>query len=127
MFHSFDVSASALTAQRIRMDTIAANIANIDTPFSKNGAGYRRLYPIFQAQPDGGVEVTSIQADQSPLKGKYQPWSPDANSQGYVFYPNVSLSTENVNALEASRMYQANVTAIQTTKAMITATLGILA
>jgi flagellar basal-body rod protein FlgC len=131
MFHSFDISASGLTAQRVRMDTIASNIANIDTPFTKNGVGYRRLFTVFQAQRNSsgqaGVRVTKIEQDQSPLKARYQPWSPDADKGGYVYYPNVDLATENVNAMEASRAYSANVTAIQTTKAMISATLAILA
>jgi flagellar basal-body rod protein FlgC len=133
MFGSFDISTSALSAQRVRLDTIASNIANIDSVLGPNGkpAPYRRLYPVFQAQrADGGmgVSVAKIEQDQSPFIEKYEPGNVmAADSRGFVKYPNVDLSTEYVNALETTRAYEANITAIETTKSMMSATLRVLA
>src|SRR4051812_16212624 len=98
MFGSFDISASALGAQKTRLETIASNIANVDAvvgPDGKPGA-YRRLYPIFQAQrtADGGagVRVSSIEQDGSPFLVKHEPWSKAADpATGNVLYPNIDL------------------------------------
>jgi flagellar basal-body rod protein FlgC len=133
MFGAFDISSSALGAQRIRLDTIASNIANIDSVLGADGkpAPYRRLFPIFQAQraEDGGagVSVSKIQEDQSDFIMKLEPGNRAANAQGFVAYPNVDLSTEYVNALESTRAYEANITAIETTKSMMNSTLRLLA
>jgi flagellar basal-body rod protein FlgC len=134
MFGAFDVSASALTAQRVRLETIASNIANIDSVLGPNGkpAPYRRLYPVFQPQRTSsggvGVGVSSIEQDGSAFKEFFEPWNTRAkDDRGYVKYPNVDLATEQVNALETTRAYEANVTAIETTKSMISATLRVLA
>ncbi|HEY4329421.1 MAG TPA: flagellar basal body rod protein FlgC [Phycisphaerae bacterium] len=136
MFGAFDVSASALTAQRVRLDTISSNIANFDSTDAGLGADgkpqpYRRLFTIFQAErsDDGnaGVRVKSIEEDQSPFNEKYEPWnSRFADANGYVKYPNVDLFTESANALEATRAYEANITTIETTKSMMGATLRVL-
>jgi len=132
MFGAFDISTSAMSAQRMRLDTIASNIANVDSVLGPDGKPqpYRRLYPVFQSQPTAGggvgVAVSSIEQDQSPFLQKFEPWSAAANSQGYVQYPNVDLSTEYVNALETTRAYEANVTAVETTKSLMNATLRIL-
>ncbi len=123
---------AALTAQRTRLETIASNIANIDTTLGPDGkpAPYQRLYPVFQAQrSDGGsgVSVKSIEHDTSPFSQKYEPWNTQAaDAKGNVLYPNVDLSTEYVNALETTRAYEANITAIETTKSMMAATLRVL-
>src|SRR4051812_23563422 len=122
MFGAFDISASALGAQRVRLETIASNLANWDSPDSTRGADgkpvpYRRLFPIFQAQSTAsggvGVGVRSIEEDRtSPFLEKYEPWNTklaDPNT-GKVRYPNVDLATETVNALETTRAYEANVT-----------------
>ena len=134
MFGAFDISASALNAQRTRLETIASNIANIDTVLGPNGkaAPYRRLYPVFQVQPmpggGAGVAVSKIEQDSSPFIERGEQWgNPAADSRGVVKYPNVNLSTEMVNAIESTRAYEANVTAIETTKSMMNATLRILA
>jgi len=134
MFGAFDISTSALGAQRTRLETIASNIANIDSVLGPDGkvAPYRRLFPVFQAQrgTDGGagVSVKGIEEDQSAFVEKFEPWNTRAaDAQGYVKYPNVDLSTEYVNALETTRAYEANVTAIETTKSMMAATLRVLA
>jgi flagellar basal-body rod protein FlgC len=135
MFGAFDISASALSAQRVRLETIASNIANVETAdagVDKDGnhIPYRRLFTVFEPQrTDGGlgVRVKSIQEDSSPFEQKYEPWSRLADAKGFVNYPNVKLFEENVNALEATRAYEANVTAIETTKSMLNATLRVLA
>ncbi len=137
MFGAFDISTSALSAQRTRLETIASNIANVDSILSPEGKAspYRRLYPIFQAQGSdasgqsgSGVKVTQIKQDSSPFIRRYEPWNTAAaDKDGYVKYPNVNLSTEYINALETTRAYEANITAIETTKSMMAATLRVLA
>ncbi len=133
MFGAFDISTSALGAQRTRLDTIASNIANVDSILGPDGkpAPYRRLFPIFQAQQvssgNVGVAVTKIEEDDSDFKMKLEPGNSAADAQGWVKYPNVDLSTEYVNALETTRAYEANITAIETTKSMMNSTLRLLA
>ncbi len=134
MFGAFDVSTSALTAQRTRLDTIASNIANVDSLAGPNGepSPYRRLYTVFQAQQTEnggpGVRVSKIEEDPSPFQERYEPWNTKyADAKGYVKYPNVNLSEESVNALETTRAYEANITAIETTKSMMNSTLRLLA
>jgi flagellar basal-body rod protein FlgC len=133
MFGSFDISTSALGAQRIRLDTIASNIANIDTVLGPDGKPmtYRRRFPVFQSQrADGGAGVSVAEIDEdysTPFNPKLEPSSPAANAQGYVAYPNVDLSHEYVDALETTRAYEANITAIETTKSMMNSTLRLLA
>lgn len=134
MFESLDIGASGLTAQRTRMDTIANNILNAKT--TRNAAGgketYRRKFVVFapgQANDATrpGVHVQEIGADQSPFRKEYDPGHPDADEKGYVSYPNVDTAVEYVNALEASRAYEANVTMMDVTKAMINASLRLIA
>jgi flagellar basal-body rod protein FlgC len=132
MFGSFDISGSALTAQRMRLDTIASNIASFDVTQRADGqpGPYKRLYPVFQGRrADGGpgVSVSSIEESTEPFVEKLEPGNPMADANGYVKYPNVDLTVENVNALEATRAYEANVTAIETTKSMMNATMRVLA
>lgn len=132
MFDTLDISASALLAQHIRMDTIAGNVANIDTTHNAKGEPipYRRRIAMFQATaPDGkaGVRVSDIIQDPSPFQKRYQPGNPDADKNGYVSYPNVDLSIEYVNMLEASRAYEANITMMETNKQMITSSLRLIA
>ena len=137
MFGSFDISASGLTAQRVRIDTIASNIANADSTIASRAADgspvpYRRLFTLFQTQQTadgtpGGVQVSSIQRDPSPFREKTDPGNPLADIRGIVKYPNVDLFVENADAMEAFRSYEANVTAIETTKSMMNATLRVLA
>jgi flagellar basal-body rod protein FlgC len=127
-----DISVSALAAQRVRMDTVAGNIANAFTTRNANGEAeaYRRRFVVF-AEGDGrggpGVHVARVAEDWSPGRLVHQPGHPDADARGYVTYPNVELSTEMVNALEASRAYEANITAMQVTKSMLSSTLRLLA
>ena len=133
MFGSFDISTSALNAQRTRIETIASNVANMDSIAGPDGKAnpYRRLVPIFEPQrtEDGGagVRVSQIAQDQSDFNLRLYPGNPLADASGWVKYPNVDLSTEMTNAIEASRAYESNITAIETTKSMMNATLRVLA
>jgi flagellar basal-body rod protein FlgC len=134
MFDMLDMGASGLMAQRTRMDTIAANIANINT--THNSAGepipYRRRFVVFAPGQAGdaskpGVHVQDIKFDDAPFMRRYNPGDPDADSEGYVLAPNIDLATENVNALEATRAYDANITMMETAKSMFNASLRLIA
>src|SRR5918993_5616867 len=134
MFDSLETSASALMAQRVRMDTIAGNVANMNTTRNELGelAPYRRRFVVFasganQNNTHAGVHVHKVELDRAPFRRVYDPGSRDAGPDGYVEYPNVDLAIEQVNMLEASRAYEANVTMMETTKAMINATLRLIA
>jgi len=137
IFQALKISASGLSAERLRMDTISANIANANTTRTEKGGAYRRqvalLAPMenqansFQealrkAQgsmpPVAGVRVVGISEDPTPNKRVYDPKHPDADSEGYVEYPNVDIMKEMVEAITASRAYEANVTALNSTKSM---------
>lgn len=135
-FNSLDIGASALTAQRLRMDTISQNIANVNTTRTENGTPYRRRVVIFEERAGDepfseylsdagkrkiigkGVRVAGIIEDRSPYKKVYDPGHPDADAEGYVEMPNVDVVAEMVNMISASRAYEANVTSINTTKSM---------
>jgi flagellar basal-body rod protein FlgC len=138
MFDALDIPASALVAQRTRMDTIAGNVANMDVTRNENGdkIPYRRRFVIMapgQAAAGGaasgspGVHIRSIEQDLSPFRRVYDPGHADADKDGYVKFPNVDLAIEQVNMLEASRAYEANVTMMETLKAMINSTLRLIA
>ena len=134
MFEALDMGASGLTAQRVRLDTIAANVANANTTHDAAGRPnpYRRRFVVFspgQAQNPGeaGVHVREVRLDPTPFDERFEPGHPDADARGYVRYPNVELATEYVNALEASRAYEANVSMMEVSKAMINASLRLIA
>lgn len=128
---SMDISGSALTAQRLRMDIIAENIANAQTTRTASGQPYRRKIVLmgennasFAQQLakakglGGGVKVTGIIEDQSPLTPVYDPSHPDADENGYVHMPNVNTVTEMIDMISATRSYEANITAINAFKNM---------
>lgn len=134
-FRSIDISATGLTAQRMRMDVIAENIANVSTTRTANGTPYRRRYVEFQSmdqpsfgqyleaaksdEPAGvGVKVSAIKEDTSDYKLVYDPTNADAGEDGYVRYPNVDLAVEMTDIISAQRAYEANVTALNAMKAM---------
>ncbi len=134
MLDILDMGASGLTAQRTRLDTIAANIANINTTRDAKGNinPYRRRFVVFAQGLAGnsvkpGVNVQLIQVDKSPTIRRYEPGNPEADKDGYVSHPNIDLSIEFVNALEASRAYEANVTMMDTVKSMFNSSLRLLA
>lgn len=140
MFKGIDISASGLTAQRLRMDTISSNISNAETTRDEDGNTYRRKVPIFRQKLEDqmgsgvnagrgsnstGVEVDEIAEDESPFRLEYRPDHPDANEEGYVELPNVSVMTEMVNMIDASRAYEANIQAISNYKSMANSALNI--
>lgn len=129
LWSSIDASASGLTAQRLRMEVISNNIANVNTTRTPDGGPFRRkivlFAPILKMK---GVRVVGIMNDnteKNPLRLKYDPSHPDANEQGYVLMPNVNIVTEMVDMISATRAYQANVAAINAAKGMLQEALGI--
>lgn len=141
-FGALDTSATALTAQRLRMDVISQNMANVDTTRTEDGTPYKRKTVVFEeigerssfatylnsamnSKAGYGVRVSEIAEDDTPGAMEYDPTHPDADENGYVTKPNVNIVEEMVNMISANRSYQANITAISTTKAMINKTLEI--
>lgn len=135
LFRAMEISTSALTAQRFRMDVISENLANAEVTRTANGGPYRRrtvtmgsrtdkvsfaehLNGLNQDKIGSGVRIASVEEDMSDFKLVYEPNHPDANAEGYVSYPNVDTVTEMVDLMSASRSYEANVTAFNTTKSM---------
>ncbi|MBA3404019.1 MAG: flagellar basal body rod protein FlgC [Gemmatimonadaceae bacterium] len=134
MFDVLDMGASGLQAQRTRMDTIAGNIVNANTTRNAQGqpVPYRRRFVLFAPGQPGhpekpGVRVQDIKLDPSPFQKRFEPGHPDADAEGYVKYPNIDLAMEYVNALEASRAYEANITMMEVSKAMLNASLRLIA
>jgi flagellar basal-body rod protein FlgC len=147
LFDALEISASGLTAERLRMDVTAENLANAQTTRGADGGPYRRKVAILQqagAGPNfsaqlrtamgaagggstpGGVQVSAVVEDETPSKMVYDPGHPDADAQGYVAMPNVDTVTEMVDLISASRSYEANVTAMQASKQMYSKTLDLL-
>ncbi len=127
--NSINIIGSALTAERFRMDIINQNIANQNTTRTASGGPYRRKQIIFQERRQtfnealsrvqgGGVRVAKVVESQEDLRPVYDPEHPDADEDGYVYYPNVNNSEEQVDLLEASRVYEANISALSVAKAM---------
>jgi flagellar basal-body rod protein FlgC len=134
MFDVLDIGASGLEAQRTRLTTIAANIANVNTTRDASGKAnpYRRRFVVLEPgqarNPNApGVRVSKVELDRSPFNQKFEPWNEDADAKGYVKYPNIDTAVEYVNALEASRAYEANISLLETSKAMINSTLRLIA
>lgn len=134
MFGSLNTSASALVAHRTRLEVIAANIANQNSVQNAKGEydPYRRRIAVFApgdpaTGSDQGVHVRQILLDESPFMEKHVPGHPFADENDMVKFPNVSGPMEQINALEASRAYEANITAAEATKAMLRNTLRLLA
>jgi flagellar basal-body rod protein FlgC len=123
LFKVFDIAGSAMTAQSMRLNVVASNMANADSVTGSDGQPYRAKQVIFQAQPQGGVNVTRVIDDPSPMKMVYDPQSPYADGQGYVTMPNVNVVEEMTNMISASRSYQANVEMMNTAKTLLQRTL----
>lgn len=133
---SFDISASGLTAQRLRMDTISNNLANINTTRTPQGGPYKRQQVVFESRLKDaiaiqagnmpqeveslgqGVRVAAITEDNTPPMLVYNPGHPDADANGYVKMPNVNTMYEMVDMMSATRAYEANVQAFNATKSM---------
>ena len=136
MFSSLDVSTSGLVAQRARINAISSNIANMST--TRNEAGelqpYQARFVTFETDNSittggggTGVRVSSVQKSDAPPNLKYEPGHPDANKDGMVAYPAINMTHEFVNALEATRSYEANVGVIEVSKALLDQSLRIIA
>lgn len=132
LLNVFNIAGTALSAQAVRLNVTASNLANIDSISSSVSSTYRARQPIFQAmyddfmhanKPSSGVRVDRIVESQAPLKQQYQPEHPLANDEGYVFLPNVNAMHEMANMISASRAYQNNVEVINTSKEMLLRTL----
>src|SRR5215475_12379295 len=119
---ALDINASGLTAQRQRAEVTSTNIANSQTTRTPDGGPYRRKDVVFQTLLDG-VEVSDVVEDQTAFDRRYEPGHPDADAQGYVSYPNVDEMEEMANLVEASRTYDANISALNIVKSMISKTL----
>lgn len=135
MFSSFDVSASALEAQRIRLNAISSNLANISTTRNEEGEpeAYQPRFVVFQTDDDikttgggKGVKVGAVEIEDIAPRLKYQPGHPDADDNGYVAYPNIDLTREFVDSLEATRAYEANLGAFEVAKDLSRQTLRII-
>jgi flagellar basal-body rod protein FlgC len=140
LFGMLEVSGSALAAERWRAEVVSANMANAETTRTPEGGAYRRQLVVFRARPlsrfplllaslhhrSEGVEVERVVADASPLPRRYEPGHPDADSAGYVTYPNVNPVMEMTDLLSAVRAYQLNAAAVQAAKSMIQQSLQIL-
>jgi flagellar basal-body rod protein FlgC len=136
MFKSLDISTSGLIAQRQRMNTIAGNLANLNTTRDADGktSAFQRRFVTFAAAESGsstgepaGVTYQVAVDTATPPRRVHQPGHPDADKDGYVSYPNIDMVTEFVNALEASRAYEANLVAVDMTKQIANLSLKILA
>jgi flagellar basal-body rod protein FlgC len=142
LFGVLELSGSALGAERWRAEVVAANMANAETTRTPHGGAYHRQLLVFRANPlprfplllaglhkgtpDGGVRVERVVADSSPRPQRYEPGHPDADSAGYVTYPNVNPVMEMADLLSAVRAYQLNAAAVQAAKSMIQQSLQIL-
>jgi flagellar basal-body rod protein FlgC len=141
IFNIMNTSASGLTAERLRMDVIADNIANSQTTRTEKGGAYKRKMVVFsenkenfivpmnitkdKLQTKGGVKVVKIAEDNTPFTMIYDPEHPDANDKGYVAMPNVNTVREMVDMITATRAYEANATVITNAKSMATSALSI--
>ncbi len=128
IFTTFDISSSALKAQRIRLNTISSNLANVETTSTPEGGPYKKKSVYFQSKPVSfkdaldatvqGVEVIKITEDESEPRKIYDPSHPDAKEDGYVEMPNISTLKEMVDMMSATRSYEANTTVIKSAKRM---------
>lgn len=141
MFDSINISASALTAEKTRMDIINKNMANANTTRATGGMPYRRQMVVYQENKSTpfsayldkqnnkfngkGVVISEIVEDDTPFRLIYEPGHPDADENGYVKLPNVEIVKEMVDMIDAQRTYEANITAMNSTKSMLLRALDI--
>ncbi len=128
MFSIFNVSGSAISAQSMRLNVVASNLANTDAVAGPDGQAYKSRQVIFQTVPMGnnataGVKVNGISESNEPFKRVHNPNHPSADAQGYVSYSNVNPVEEMVNMISASRSYQNNVEVMNTAKTLLLKTL----
>ena len=130
MFSTFHIAGSALSAQSMRLNAVASNLANADSVVGADGKPYRAKQVVFEATPIAGesgqgVRVKQLVEDASPGRMVYDPRNPAADEKGYVMMPNVSVVDEMVNMISASRTYQTNVEVMNTAKQLMLKTLTI--
>lgn len=131
IFSIFDTAASGMSAQSLRLNLVASNMANVDSISSSVEETYRSRQPVFRAMldplntdaPSVGVRVAGVVESQSPLQREYLPDHPLADENGYIFRPNVNLVEEMANMISASRAYQSNTEVVNAAKQMLSATL----
>lgn len=139
IMQSFDISMSGVDAQREQLEIIASNLANINSTRTVDGGPYRRKIPVFAEEPlafgealrraearltsGGGVRLVGVAEDTSPFQKIYNPGHPDADADGFVSMPNISMSKEMIDMVYASQLYTANITAFNATKKMAQDTL----
>lgn len=133
MLNVFQIAASALTAQSMRLNAVASNLANVSSAHSSTGEGYKAKQVLFEAMPvaDGaayaqGVRVKGVVEDAAPARLAYEPTHPLADAKGYVAYPNVDAVEEMVNMISASRSYQTNAEVMSTAKDLAQRTLALM-
>lgn len=141
LFNSINISATGMTAERTRMDVISENISNVNTTRTSNGTPYRRKMVTFEEKKpkfssvlndalkssgeSSGVKISNIVKNDAEYKRIYEPGHPDANEEGYVEMPNVDVAKEMVDMISATRGYEANITALNSSKSMFTKALEI--
>ncbi|MCC7413260.1 MAG: flagellar basal body rod protein FlgC [Gammaproteobacteria bacterium] len=135
LFDVLDIAGSSLSAQSVRLNVSASNLANADTVSSSSGETYRARLPIFEtvlseaagrgAVPATGVRVADIVESHAPAQREYQPDHPNADSEGYIYRPNVNLVEEMANMMSAARSYQTNVEVANASKQMLLRTLAL--
>ncbi len=131
LFNVFQISSSAMTAQSMRLNAVASNLANADSVISSDGKPYRAKQVVFETVPMAkdevaqGVRVRQVVEDASPARMVYDPKNPAADDKGYVAFPNVNVVEEMTNMISASRSYQTNAEVMNTAKTMMLRTLQI--
>ena len=133
LFKAIDIAGSGMSAQTLRLNTTASNMANAETVSSSSGETYRARYPVFaatlnalgEAGQGAGVDVKGIVESQSPLRKEYAPNHPQADEEGYIYKPNVNMVEEMANMISASRSYQSNVEVAKTSKQLLMQTLSL--
>lgn len=130
-FRIFDIAGSALSAQSVRLNTVASNLANADALASDATQAYRARMPVFQARPDASapetasVSVLGVVESTAPALKRHAPGHPMADAEGYVYAPNVNVVEEMVNLISASRSYQSNIEVMNTAKELALSTLNL--
>lgn len=130
MFKILDISATGMHAQTVRLNTIASNMANVDSISSNKDETYRSKQPVFQTileggrhEPTGGVRVKEVVENQAPSKMEYNPNHPLADDEGYIYRPNVNVVEEMANMMSASRSYETNIEVMSTSKQLLMRTI----
>jgi flagellar basal-body rod protein FlgC len=130
MFPTLDISATGMHVQTVRLNTIASNMANVDSISSNSDETYRSKQPVFKTimneetgRPQGGVMIDDIVESEAPAIMEYSPNHPMANEDGYIYRPNVNVVEEMANMMDASRTYETNIEVMNTTKQLLLKTI----